>query len=297
MSPRLKTLLIHTCWSLLGRRNLVRLGRALLDGGRLDVWNQMESNGERLVQDCVLRGLAMGERAVFFDVGANLGLWSLALLDRARSVEGVQVTIHAFEPSRTTRGALERALEERGVREQIAVVGKALSNERGRARLFITSPFAGSNSLYNRSDQSGEQASEEIELETLDAYCEAKGVESISLLKIDAEGHDLAVLEGAGGMLDAGRIAALQFEYNWRWIDGRRFLRDAFELLGPKGYRIGKVTPLGIEFYTGWHPELETYREGNYLACRPDWLGRFPRIEWWNAREMNEATLPADGPD
>jgi len=74
----------------------------------------------------------------------------------------------------------------------------------------------------------------------------------------------------------------LQFEYNHRWVFSRHFLRDAFEFMRPLGYEIGKVTPKGIEFYAGWHPELETFREGNYLACRAEWVNRFPRIEWWN---------------
>ena len=42
-----------------------------------------------------------------------------------------------------------------------------------------------------------------------------------------------------------------------------------FELVQPIGYKLGKVTPKGIEFYEAWDPELETYREGNYVACRP----------------------------
>jgi hypothetical protein len=32
------------------------------------------------------------------------------------------------------------------------------------------------------------------------------------------------------------------------------------------GYRVGKVTPRGIEFYEAWHPELESFKEGNYVC-------------------------------
>ena len=60
-----------------------------------------------------------------------------------------------------------------------------------------------------------------------------------------------------------------QFEYNHRWILGRFFLRDAFELVQAFGYRVGKLTPRGVEFYPGWDPELETFVEGNYVACAP----------------------------
>jgi len=43
------------------------------------------------------------------------------------------------------------------------------------------------------------------------------------------------------------------------------------------------VTPKGIEFYEAWHPELETYREGNYVACLSEWTSAFPLVIWWNA--------------
>jgi len=277
-----KAALVSLLRALLGRRNLVRLGYALLDGGRLDVWNQMESNGERLVQQCVLAGIPKGDPVVVFDVGANLGLWSLGLIELARKNGRSTLSIFAFEPAKQTRAALEEKLAERGAAGVVEVVPKALSSEPGTQKLYLTGQLAGSNSLYARSDRPGEQEVEEIVLDRADAFSAAEGIARVNFMKIDAEGHDLAVLEGATGLLEGQRIDVLQFEYNWRWIDGRHFLRDAFELLGGYGYRLGKVTPKGIEFYPEWHPELESYREGNYLACRDSWVDRFPAIAWWN---------------
>jgi len=89
------------------------------------------------------------------------------------------------------------------------------------------------------------------------------------------------VLEGAQSLVSEGRIGVIQFEYNWRWIGARRFLKDAFDTLGGCGYRIGKVTPRGVECYGAWHPELETFREGNYLAYLPSWADRLPTFPWW----------------
>ena len=82
-------------------------------------------------------------------------------------------------------------------------------------------------------------------------------------------------------MLSDRAVSVVQFEYNWRWIESRSFLLDAFELLAGSGYSLGKVTRKGIEFYEEWHPELESFRETNYLACLPAWRSRFPRVEWW----------------
>jgi len=92
------------------------------------------------------------------------------------------------------------------------------------------------------------------------------------------------VLQGARGLLAGHRVAVVQFEYNHRWVFARAFLRDAFDLLAGLGYQVGKLTPMGVEFYPGWDPDLETFVEGNYVACSPVAAGRLPAVRWWKAR-------------
>lgn len=120
-----------------------------------------------------------------------------------------------------------------------------------------------------------------VPVTTLAAYADQCLLDDIALVKIDTEGHDLAVLRGAVPLLSAGRIAAIQFEYNHRWVFARAFLRDAFELLQSAGYRLGKLTPLGVEFYPGWDPELESFVEGNYVALTARAAAMVPAVSWW----------------
>ncbi len=84
-------------------------------------------------------------------------------------------------------------------------------------------------------------------------------------------------------MLANHAIRALQFEYNHRWIHAKHFLKEVFDLLSPLGYEIGKITPRGIEFYSEWTAELESFREGNYLAALPEARPLFPFVKEWNA--------------
>jgi hypothetical protein len=116
---------------------------------------------------------------------------------------------------------------------------------------------------------------------TLGSYAERAGLEQLALVKIDTEGHDLAVLRGARDLFASQRISVAQFEYNHRWIYARCYLRDAFELFEPLGYRVGKLTPAGVEFYPSWDPELETFIEGNYVACCQVVAGQLPAVSWW----------------
>jgi FkbM family methyltransferase len=187
--------------------------------------------------------------------------------------------LHAFEPD---SGAFTRLAEVLDGRP--ATVSKtALSDRQGTSPFYVVEPAAGTNSLY-AVPEANPVAQETVVTTTLDSYAEQSGVARFALVKIDAEGHDLAVLRGARTLLAEHRIAVAQFEYNHRWILGRFYLRDAFEFLLALGYRVGKVTPRGVEFYPRWDMDLETFVEGNYLACDPAAAAELPAVTWWKSR-------------
>ena len=240
---------------------------------RLDVANDMENNGERSVQRVALSGATNGKLTIF-DVGANVGEWSEAMLSAASPSDSLE--IHVFEPTSATFAALSRRL---GANAHVKLVNQGASDIPGRKEMIIAGSGLGTNSLHGERDKA--QAVELAEFTTVDEYCKREGISAVTLLKIDTEGHDLAVLRGAKEMFGRHAIGMAQFEYNQRWIDSRSLLRDAFELLLPLGYRLGKVTPRGIEFYPQWHFELESYREANLLACTPEWAVRLPQVKWW----------------
>lgn len=256
----------------LGRRNLYRLARMLTFRARRDtIDNHGENNGEFDVQDAILS--RPGPKVVI-DVGANIGEWSGRLLDNFPQSD---IQIHAFEPCTGTFAELESRIKDK----RLVTVKAACSDSAGTAALNLVGDGCGRNSLApGLSDQ---QATELVELIAIDDYCSQKNLNAIDLLKVDAEGHDLAVLRGARRMLQAKAVSVVQFEYNHRWIYSRSYLRDAFELLGDLGYCIGKLSPDGIEFYPSWDWHLEDFCENNYVACqlsmkhlfselKPEWL-------------------------
>lgn len=276
----LKTALGKSCCAVLGRRNTVRLARFLLNYARLDVPNDMEDNGELLVQDVMLRYMPEG-RIVVFDVGANLGLWSSSLLHRAAARGRNDVDVHLFEPSSATYQMLADRIQRDPLRDRLHAVPLAVSDTEGEATFYSPAPGAGTSSLYRHATLPASLATETIRTCTLEGYCAARKLRSVFFVKSDAEGNDFRVLQGARALLERKEIELLQFEYNHRWITARFFLRDAFELAAEHGYLLGKITPRGIEFYPEWDPELESFQEANYLVCRPHWRSRFPEVSWW----------------
>ena len=276
-----KESLLNACCAIIGRKDFARLGRAVSRTARLDVSNAIDSNGELMVIDTVLaQNKRIDSESVIFDCGANIGHYLEAIAQRAALMSAANVTVHAFEPSAKTFETLQRTgAAVAGISARLNCT--ALSDQPvENARLHVAHEGAGSNSLLAGDV---ERQTETVSVMTLDSYCGVNGIKAVSLLKIDTEGNDFNVLLGSLKMLASHKIAVVQFEYNYRWIYARRFLRDVFELLLPLGYEIGKVTPGAIEFYPFWHPELETYVEGNYLACLPEHRANFPQVRWWAA--------------
>jgi FkbM family methyltransferase len=263
-----------------GRRQVVRAARFVLWRARLDVPNDMTSNGESLLQRWVVGLCPPDQRISVLDVGANVGRWSASMLDAASQAGRLaDLDLHAFEPSAYTFARLSEVLDGHGVR----LFRAAMSDRPGSSTLHVVAPGAGTNSLHRQPRSPVGATTEHVPMMTLDAYAHDADLDQITLVKIDTEGHDLTVLRGAQGLLDRQRISVVQFEYNHRWIYARSFLRDAFELLEPLGYRLGKLTPRGVEFYPCWDVDLETFVEGNYVACVPGVARLLPAVSWWKS--------------
>lgn len=283
MNPA-KNLLGQGC-RLIGRRNLYRVSRYLMRAARGDVTNDPQSNGEQMLQEHVLRTSA--SPATVFDVGANLGHWTASLLRLAGEMH-VAVNVHAFEPCQATFLRLsERARQW----PQVRVSKVACSRHPGTAVMHVYGDGFGTNSLTEPVDGRVSE-SEEVSLTTIDRYCADGGVESIDLLKVDAEGHDFEVLAGAARMLDKHAVRFLQFEYNQRWIGARNYLRDAFDFLQPMGYAIGKLAGPHVEFYPSWHWEMENYAEGNFIACTEAESRRMERRQPTWLAALSGLTMP-----
>jgi FkbM family methyltransferase len=239
------------------RRLIWRLGRKLYTWARGDLTNDPRSNGEYWLLRQVRK--ACSNPQVLFDVGANKGDWSAYALALPNVAEGI--TIHAFEPSLATHSLLADRFKECPA---VTVHAYALSDHEGEGRFYSIADGAGTNSLSPISGSNVEVA----RLITIDGFLRQSGLESVSMVKIDTEGFDLLVLRGAEQALREGRIDIVQFEYNWRWLVNHACLRDVFDLISDKPYRLGKLARKTVEVYDQWHFELDRYFEGNYVLIR-----------------------------
>lgn len=105
------------------------------------------------------------------------------------------------------------------------------------------------------------------EVSTIDLLIE-QGAAPPNFLKIDVEGHDAAVLDGAQALLASDHAPKLiQFEYGDTWIPSGRTLFDVQTKLHRYGYAVGRLYPDHVGFKEYAFAD-ERYRMGNMVATR-----------------------------
>lgn len=269
--------------NLLGRRNAWRLGRRLYMAARGETRNAMEENGEAAVLTDLLRIAPADRPFVIWDVGANRGDWTDMALQRARSA-GRDVSIEAFEPAPAT---FHHLAERYAGCSNVRTHKLALSDRNGTASFEIVGHLAGTNSL-SLSRSSGAQV---VEVETITGgdMWHRLGGEPVDFVKVDAEGHDLAVLRGLMPLIADGKVSVLQFEYNWRWLIDGGSLRQVFDFMARYDYRVAVVRPDRLEVYENWNIELDRFFEANFALVRREVL---PKMKHTVTKWDVEANLP-----
>lgn len=238
---------------------LYRIGRRIVNRYQGDNNGDIDVNGERWLMQRVLPA-----SKVVFDVGANVGEWALEALQ-----VNPRLVIHCFEPSKATFSRLSAAALPVTVVLNNVGLG-AVAEER---TLFVFDEACGANSLYTRMGTETAQGKQEsVTLQTADGYCESAGVERIDFMKLDVEGHELAALTGARGLLRDGRINLVQFEYGGTYIDARVLLKDMWEFVhsvNPE-YRFYKLFPDRLERVPRYLQTLENFQYSNWVIAAKD---------------------------
>lgn len=135
------------------------------------------------------------------DVGANEGLFALLAAGKV----GATGTVWAFEPSPRERGVLEAALATQP-HLRVRVFPVALGNRNGTALLKLAEPtHAGQNTLGAFGYPIGSSGDHPVSMRRLDDLVEENRLDRVDMIKVDVEGAESLVLEGAQKTLNRFR--------------------------------------------------------------------------------------------
>jgi FkbM family methyltransferase len=144
-----------------------------------------------------------------FDVGANVGDVS-----RRLARDHPAAAIHAFEPVPTTFATLSRNVADTpNIRAHRLALGADVAT---RTMHLYEDPCL--NTLVDRAPfvaafGTAERDRTTVEVTTVDVFCDAHGISSIDLLKVDTEGFDLDVIRGGEAMFARRLVTFVVFEF------------------------------------------------------------------------------------
>jgi len=182
------------------------------------------------------------KKPVIFDIGGNVGKWSLEVLKILPDVK----KIHMFEPSSSICSIAKKNLK----KYNVVISQKAVSEKTGK-KIFYEYGLSETSSIHRNDDRSEENSNE---------------IDQIDFLKIDTEGHDIFVLKGAKGMIQKQKIRYIQFEYGPPNIFSKVFLKDIFNLFQNTDYKIFRIYPSWIKPVYDYSNNLENFISVNYAA-------------------------------
>jgi FkbM family methyltransferase len=189
----------------------------------------------RAEENFLYRNKTRIQHGVLLDVGANHGAYARLLRKLAP-----QAQIIAFEPHPSTFARLRDLLSDM---PSVRLINKAVSDSIGQLRLYDFR-FSDGSTQASLSEAAVGLYSDDIieyavECTTIDDFMTATGIDRIDFLKIDTEGHDLAVLKGARNALRERKIGMIQFEFIPANIATGATMHGFFEVL--EGYRISRL--------------------------------------------------------
>jgi FkbM family methyltransferase len=184
----------------------------------------------------VLRFSEGKQPTTVFDVGANTGMTSRYMrkfFPKAR--------IHAFEPVNSTFQLLEKNLSH----DPLIKLNQVALGDRDDVVPIEVDAYSQQSTFIHTAN--AKRTLESVTMIQLDSYCKSESVASIGILKMDVQGYECQVIEGAKHLIDDGKISFVYTEVGFREDDKENMpFSTIHKLLSERGFSLSG-------FYEPWH--------------------------------------------
>lgn len=223
----------------------------------------IKNSGEVLLLYLINKFYAGKSKLIIFDVGANIGEYSLEVLREFSH----QTTLYSFEPSKPTYEKL--ALNLSSYKNAICH-NVGLGKYDGEFVLYSNNHSSGQSSLYRRnmdhwSIDSSLKKEEKVAIVNPIEFCRINNIEHIHFIKLDVEGNELNILQSMETMITLQKIDFIQFEFGVCNVESKAFFKDFYSLLNPY-FLIFRIVKDGLHPILKYHEIHEVFITVNYLA-------------------------------
>lgn len=247
-----------------GKRQLQRLFEKLytISLGGLNYGNfDFATNGEEYILKNIKKKTKDKKRITLFDIGANNGSY-LSLIN---NIFDKRVFVHSFEPSKV---AFDKLCSKDYSNIKCVKNNFGLGNSNTNADLYYTIDGDSGSSIFNFSYSKDNQykGTEKIQITTINSYCKDKDINYIDFLKIDAEGSEFMILQGADQLLCEKKIGLIQFEFGDKMMFSKTSFLDFYSFFNKHDYTIYRLLKNGFIPFRNYSANNEIYAGTNYLA-------------------------------
>ncbi len=239
-------------------------------------YNNYSSNLQKSGELKIIKKLESLGLDVIFDVGANSGMYTLAFLDTTNA------KVFAFEPMKKSFDLLVENTKKYD--DRILAFNYALGDSERESLIYFNSesdqlaslskevhaiPYVGKNNSN----------SVEVKVRTLDkVFDELRKLHllnSIDVIKIDTEGFEYEVLQGANLLLITHPPKAIILEFNWHQLTRSQSLLNFSKLLND--YAVFQILPYGSGIFNVEVIKAENniYLYSNFVFVRKDCVQDF----------------------
>ncbi len=266
MKKRLERIIAASYRAIFARPSCYLFNKLLFDLslrglGLLNYENDLVSGESYFLREILKRY----DKPLVLDVGANRGTYARKIMQHAPGA-----LLYAFEPHPATF----RVLQQAGLQYGFEAINCGMGAETGTLTLYDRQPDDEGTehaTLYREVIEDIHQSSAsalDVEIGTIDRFMADRGIDHITLLKIDTEGHEYQALLGARRALAEDRIDLIQIEFNEMNVVSHVFFRDFMQLLGD-AFDVYRLLPNALLPLSTYRPRLcELFAFQNLLFVR-----------------------------
>ena len=178
------------------------------------------------------------EGEVVFDIGANIGFYSLLLSNQV----GSEGKVYSFEPDPLNYKRLRNSISSNF---NTMCFNKAVGENKGSISLF-KSKFLNVDHRTYKPDTYNEEI--RVDLISLDDFCFEHEIEKIDFIKIDIQGYEMSAIKGAKIQLERNKRVKILSEF---WPYGLKKAGSSaleyFNYLDQLGFDVFKINGLNLE--------------------------------------------------
>ena len=178
----------------------------------------------------------LSKKPIIFDIGSNIGNSAIILKSNFKNSE-----IHCFEPIKKTFEILKKNLSNYAdLKLNNFALGPKLSSEQYMHTFKHSNLISNFHETTQLTVNNANMDIEKVKSINLDQYCINNKIEVIDILRIDVNGYEISVLEGAKYLLKNQKIKFIHFSfYNVNTKDHVGDLNKISNYLEGNKYRLG----------------------------------------------------------